>query len=183
MNLEILQTKQSFFNKINKILKSKAKVHIATYNVWTGVLEDGRYTNDWGGRYINEVGALFDEMMLNKCDVQVKIGVPRSGKCELFDMIHLSSQEDGELPFNAELCSISQKDKKWDKRFEHMQNRWHKFKFHQLDNNHTKLVLISPNHYIIGGRNLSNSEDKDLSFYGNDQEMYNKLLIIFNELE
>lgn len=183
MNLTILQTKQSFFNKINSLVKSKASVKIATYNVWAGVLDDGRYTNDWGGKYKNEVGMLFDNLAMNKCNVIVKVGVPRSGKCELYDLIGLSSVEDGELPFDSNLCALAKKDTKWDARFEHMQARWNKFKFEKLTNNHTKLILISPSHYIIGGRNLADSEDKDLSFYGNDKEMYEKLLSIFEKLE
>jgi len=183
MSIEILVSKQSFFTKINQLIKNKAKVHIATYNVWTGILEDGRYTNDWGGKYLNEVGMFFDSLMLNNCSVTVKIGVPRGGDCKLYDMIQLSEIEDGELPFDSGTCALKSKDKKWIRRFEHMEKRWHKFDFQQLENNHTKLILVSPNHYIIGGRNLSNSEDKDLSFYGSDVETYSKLLRIFDKLE
>ena len=178
--MEILQSKSLFFSKIRTIIKRNAEVNIATYNIFTGILDDGRYTNDWGGKFFNEVGALFDNLSLKDCHTHIKIGIPRPFKCQLYEEI---VESDVNNTFDASHCSSVSKSAKWDSRFEHIKTRWNRIKFSVVDNSHIKLILVSPNHYIIGGRNLSNSEDKDLSFYDTNQDMYNQLLNIFNKLE
>lgn len=178
--MEILQSKSIFFSKIRHLIKRDAEVNIATYNIFTGILDDGRYTNDWGGKFFNEVGALFDNLSLKNCKTHIKIGIPRPFKCQLYEEMIDSDEPHN---FDASHCSSVSKSEKWDARFEHIKNRWNRLKFSVVDNSHIKLILVSPNHYIIGGRNLSNSEDKDLSFYGFNQETYDQLLNIFNTLE
>jgi hypothetical protein len=60
--------------------------------------------------------------------------------------------------------------------------RW-KFKFILLANSHTKLMLVSPDHCLFGGRNLSDSDTMhDLTFYTRDKQLYGQLCEIFEKL-
>lgn len=176
--MEILQTRQEYYIKINSLLKKKSEVKIATYNMYAGVLDDGRFVNDWGGKYFNAVGAMFDIMALKSCDVHIKVGVPRKSECPLagitvFDSNGTKIDDD---------CAISVRNTKWDQRIEATKKRWWRFKFDLIDKSHIKLVLVSPNHCIFGGRNLSDSEDSDISFYVSDDGIYKQLLDIFNNI-
>lgn len=242
--MEILETSQSYFNKIKKIIKVDSSVHISTFNIYAGVLDDGRYVNDWGGKFQNQVGKLFDYMDLRNCKVHIKVGKPRPSKCPLrginiktealekfvstntiinfgkykntniqdvtdWDYIEWMAKQDsviqdgvnyttlaraellrrGDKPPTAHPdypkeagCSASTRDSKWDNRIKHTVEKWSRFNFEVIDESHVKLILVSPNHFVVGGRNLSDSNDKDLSFYSADNKLYGELLRLFNEL-
>jgi len=177
--MEIINSKDEYFRKINNLLKKNSEVKIATFNIYTGVLDDGRFVNDWGGKFFNNVGALFDTLTLKSCDVHIKVGVPRKSDCPLKNVDVFT--KDGELIEDD--CAVAKKDGKWDKRFEESKKRWKRIKFDTIENSHVKLVLISPNHCIFGGRNLSDSRDSDLSFYVSDNKLYKELLEIFDGIK
>lgn len=176
--IEVIEHKQDYFRKISSLLEKNSKVKIATFNIYTGVLDDGRYVNDWGGKFFNNVGALFDLMTLKSCDVHVKVGVPRKSTCPLKDLSAFT--KDGELI--EEECLLGKRDAKWDGRWAETRKRWKRINFEEIGQSHVKLVLISPNHCIFGGRNLSDSGDSDLSFYTADDDMFEELLNIFERL-
>jgi len=165
---EILVTKSEYFDKIDKIISQDCDVKIATYNIYTGVTTDGRYVNNWGGgQFENRVGHLLDNLTNISSSTTIKIGKPFFGECAL---MHDSQ------------CSMMDKENNWESRLRHTKRRWHKIDFKLIENSHIKLVLVSPDHCLYGGRNFADSDNLDLSWYEQDLAQYKKLVKIFNVL-
>lgn len=80
---EVITSSEEHFDTIRKCITKNATVKIATYNLYVGVLSDGRYVNDWGPGYRNEAGLLLDELCRKHCDVTIKVGKPRQAHCPL----------------------------------------------------------------------------------------------------
>lgn len=179
--MEIIQTNEEYFKKINSLLEDGLKVYIASFGIYAGVLEDGRYTNEWGRDYRNEVGLLFDRLSEFDCDTTIKIGKPWKQECPLFDKTFIAKDSYG---IDKEVgCSAKEKNRKWFGRYDHVVERWPKINFMLLNNSHVKLILIEGWHCIFGGRNLSDSNSHDLSFYSKDKTLFKKLKKVWKDLD
>jgi len=172
--MKIITSNEEFFRFIRLLAKRKgAEVRIASYNLFTGVLDDGRYTNDWSNvKWHNDVGELFDLLYKNGVKVEVKIGKPLFKSCKMQD---------------NPLCALHRQEEKWDGRVSQMDKRWPTFTFHILALSHAKLILIDHKNgnvfSIYGGRNLTDAPLADVSFIDADPEIYSKLLKVYQELK
>jgi hypothetical protein len=171
--MKIITSLEEYFKIIKTLARPKAEIRIATYNLFAGVLPDGRYTNDWGKEnWHSNVGELLDHLHELDVKVEIKIGKPLFGKCKLQDNVE---------------CCMHKKEEKWDDRLGQMDKRWPKFTFQILGISHAKLILFKledGRHFsIYGGRNLSDAPLMDLSFVDVDPKIYQKLLKVYETLQ
>jgi len=143
------------------------KVRISTYGIYAGVLHDGRFVNEWGPKYHNSVGEMFDVLNTAGVPAHIKIGKPMPIKCGLYD---------------ASKCAARIKNTRWTKRFEKMAERWSHIKFDLCESLHSKMILIGPHHCIWGSTNLSDSSISDLTTYTADKAFYNKMKKMFEAI-
>jgi hypothetical protein len=172
-DLRIVSTAAEYFAAIRSLVVQGSDVKIATYNLFTGMLHDGRYMNDWRNpAYHNEVGALFDDLQRAGARVEVKIGKPLFRACPM--------QDDPR-------CQMHKQEEKWDGRLVECDKRWPNFTFRILALSHAKLVLIKhPSDLtfsIFGGRNLSDVQLDDLSFISSDARLFARLIAAYDQLK
>jgi hypothetical protein len=171
--VKIVTSNEEYFKIIKTLARPKSEIRIATYNLFAGVLPDGRYTNDWNkANWHNNVGELLDHIHKMDVKVEIKVGKPLFGTCPLQD--------------NPQ-CSMHKKEEKWDGRLDQMDKRWPKFTFQIMGLSHAKIILIKhadgKRFSIYGGRNLTDAPLMDLSFVDADPKIYQRLLTVYDTLQ
>ena len=170
--MKIVTENDEFFKVIDVLARPKSVIHIATYNLFSGVLDDGRYTNDWKNeKWRNRVGEWLDLVHARDTTVNIKIGKPLFKGCQMDE--------------NPQ-CALHRQEEKWDGRLNQMDKRWPKFTFKIVGLSHVKLILFKHEngdvYSVYGGRNLTDAPLTDISFIDTKQEMYDRLMQVYDQI-
>jgi hypothetical protein len=145
-------------DRIHALIQQKpAKIYIATYGVYAGILPDGRYTNEWGQKYTNDIGKIL-EAIPKTTEVQILVGINDYASCN---------------KRNCQSCEINY-TKQLIRLINHAE-KWPNYQWKYTANMHLKcfIALYGPGEAlgITGGRNFTNSTWEDVTLDIQKQEI------------
>lgn len=160
--MKILETPEDFVDAVNKMIDEKPDfIYISTFGMYLGIsIDDQGNPVDWHEKYPKPLRSCIERIIENNIPCKIITGETVKDLC-CDDCPHC-------IKINERFMD----------RLEAHVEKFDSIDFRIKTEYHMKMMLSNKS-YILGGRNFSESNYKDLSFIGNDKKMIKDLKEIF----